>query len=387
MKKKIIFLIFSFNSLYLNSQIEDKELKKEVVNFFSQIENYVSSINEYNSVENDTSINNLVQSLKLNLEKNAIIEIKNIKNSNIFYSFETLKDLLVDLKSFNISKFLFEMTKDTKVIKYQNIKNNKKYYFYKILLNINNNSQFYYVIINQESKKIYKVEKWIEYINISEWKLIQNEENIVSFIDSDFDGITDDKDKCPYQKGLINLSGCPSDKDFDGINDGEDLCPEEKGSKNNSGCPDSDNDGIIDLKDSCKYVKGIDRYNGCPNVKIDNGAGNLFYSFVLPGIATRKVYYNNKSKAFFRSFFYILSSGGAIFSHFYSQEQYKYYLNSSNPLQVNDFYNKANNFNQAKYIFIGTSLSIIVTEIIDVVIKGVKNKKISQKNGYKSYSF
>jgi hypothetical protein len=387
MKKSIIFLIFCFENLALFSQIGDDKQSKEVVNnFFSQIENYVSSIDEYNN-DTSTSINDLVQSLKLNLEQNAVIDIENIKSSNITYKYETLKDLIVDLKSFTITTFMFKITNEDKIVIYRSILNNKKYFFYKVLLTIGNNSQFYFVIVDIESEKIFKVEKWTEFININEWKPIHNIEPKVTFIDTDLDGLTDDKDKCPYQKGLIVLSGCPSDKDSDGILDDEDLCPNDAGNKNNNGCPDSDEDGIIDLKDNCKYVKGIARYNGCPNVKIDNGAGNLFYSFLLPGIATKKVYGHYKSKAFFRSFFYILSAGGSIFSHYYSKEQYNLYLNSTNIYQINDYYNKANNFNKAQYVFLGTAITIVTTEIIDIVIKGIKNKKISQKNGYKCFSY
>jgi hypothetical protein len=386
MKKKIIFLIFCFKSIILFSQIGDNKQCKDAVNdFFSQLENYVSSIDEYNSDEN--YLNDLIASLKINLENNAVIDIKNIKSSNISYKYETLKDLIVDFKSFKITTFMFKITNEDKIVKYRSVLNNKQYFFYKVLLTIGNNSQFYFVIVDLESKKIFKVEKWTEFININEWKPIHNIEPEVTFIDTDLDGLTDDKDKCPYQKGLIVLSGCPSDKDSDGILDDEDLCPNEAGNKNNNGCPDSDEDGIIDLKDNCKYVKGIARNNGCPNVKIDNGAGNLFYSFLLPGIATKKVYGNYKSKAFFRSFFYVLSAGGAIFSHFYSKEQYNLYLNSTNIYQINDHYNKANNFNKAQYVFLGSAITIVTTEIIDVVIKGIKNKKISQKNGYKCFSY
>jgi hypothetical protein len=57
----------------------------------------LSSIDEYNSDEN--YLNDLIASLKINLENNAVIDIKNIKSSNISYKYETLKDLIVDLKA------------------------------------------------------------------------------------------------------------------------------------------------------------------------------------------------------------------------------------------------------------------------------------------------
>jgi OmpA-OmpF porin, OOP family len=58
--------------------------------------------------------------------------------------------------------------------------------------------------------------------------------NTTLYADSDGDGITDDKDNCPYAKGSMN--GCP-DSDGDGIADKEDKCPLTAGTKNNNGCP------------------------------------------------------------------------------------------------------------------------------------------------------
>ena len=46
--------------------------------------------------------------------------------------------------------------------------------------------------------------------------------------DSDKDGVSDKKDKCPDVPGLKEFEGCP-DTDGDGIQDGEDDCPEEAG--------------------------------------------------------------------------------------------------------------------------------------------------------------
>ncbi len=48
--------------------------------------------------------------------------------------------------------------------------------------------------------------------------------------DSDNDGITDDKDKCPNQAGVAKYEGCPvPDSDKDGINDDNDKCPTVSG--------------------------------------------------------------------------------------------------------------------------------------------------------------
>ncbi|MDQ3535428.1 MAG: DUF5723 family protein [Bacteroidota bacterium] len=54
--------------------------------------------------------------------------------------------------------------------------------------------------------------------------------------DSDLDGVSDKKDKCPYEKGIARFEGCP-DLDQDGIPDYLDNCPEAFGTKSNAGCP------------------------------------------------------------------------------------------------------------------------------------------------------
>ena len=44
-------------------------------------------------------------------------------------------------------------------------------------------------------------------------------------VDTDSDGITDDKDKCPTVPGVLRYDGCPvPDTDKDGINDDDDKC-------------------------------------------------------------------------------------------------------------------------------------------------------------------
>jgi outer membrane protein OmpA-like peptidoglycan-associated protein len=87
--------------------------------------------------------------------------------------------------------------------------------------------------------------------------------------DRDKDGINDEEDKCPDQPGIAKYNGCPiPDTDGDGINDEEDRCPTQAGPANRNGCPvtDRDNDGISDEEDRCPDVAGIAANNGCPEV-------------------------------------------------------------------------------------------------------------------------
>lgn len=103
--------------------------------------------------------------------------------------------------------------------------------------------------------------------------------------DTDGDGVVDKDDACPDQAGLATLGGCP-DKDGDGIADKSDKCPEVKGPKENAGCPwpDTDGDSVLDKDDKCPDVKGTVANNGCPEVMseekvqaINTAAKNIFF--------------------------------------------------------------------------------------------------------------
>lgn len=85
--------------------------------------------------------------------------------------------------------------------------------------------------------------------------------------DRDKDGIPDDKDQCPDQKGVKSNNGCPlADRDSDGISDAIDQCPDQAGPLSNSGCPsnDFDKDGIPNEMDLCPDVFGVRENSGCP---------------------------------------------------------------------------------------------------------------------------
>jgi len=60
---------------------------------------------------------------------------------------------------------------------------------------------------------------------------------VIVAVDSDNDGIPDDKDACPYIKGTRSTNGCP-DSDGDGVQDLVDKCPMVAGTPANGGCPD-----------------------------------------------------------------------------------------------------------------------------------------------------
>jgi hypothetical protein len=86
--------------------------------------------------------------------------------------------------------------------------------------------------------------------------------------DSDRDGICDSEDKCPNEFGTRKYGGCKiPDTDGDGFNDEIDKCSNEA-SRCCGGCPDKDGDGVLDKDDDCDDVAGDASNRGCPKISI-----------------------------------------------------------------------------------------------------------------------
>jgi outer membrane protein OmpA-like peptidoglycan-associated protein len=86
--------------------------------------------------------------------------------------------------------------------------------------------------------------------------------------DRDGDGVMDPDDACPDQAGVVKLAGCP-DRDRDFVADKDDACPDEPGTVKLAGCPDDDNDGITYKEDKCPKVAGVPEHQGCPDTDKD----------------------------------------------------------------------------------------------------------------------
>ncbi len=89
--------------------------------------------------------------------------------------------------------------------------------------------------------------------------------------DSDMDGVSDQKDKCPNTPTgvMVDAKGCPIDTDGDGVADYIDDCPTVAGLTSLKGCPDTDKDGIADKDDACPEIAGIASMKGCPDTDGD----------------------------------------------------------------------------------------------------------------------
>ncbi len=103
-------------------------------------------------------------------------------------------------------------------------------------------------------------------------------------VDTDGDGLTDDKDQCPTAPedfdGFQDDDGCPDpDNDLDDLLDTVDACPNTPGEKDpdpkKNGCPvviaDRDQDGILDEEDKCPdqggstVIRRKGEFYGCPD--------------------------------------------------------------------------------------------------------------------------
>ena len=92
--------------------------------------------------------------------------------------------------------------------------------------------------------------------------------------DSDMDGVSDNKDKCPNTPAgvVVDANGCPIDTDGDGVADYIDDCPTVAGLTSLKGCPDTDKDGVADKDDACPDVAGLVSLKGCPDTDGDGVA-------------------------------------------------------------------------------------------------------------------
>ncbi|HET9955924.1 MAG TPA: OmpA family protein [Polyangiaceae bacterium] len=90
-------------------------------------------------------------------------------------------------------------------------------------------------------------------------------------LDSDGDGLPDDKDACPSE-AASQPDGCPlRDADNDGVFDNKDACPNDAG-KAPCGCPVQDYDGDLVIDELDKCPKEFGPIQGCPDPDPDRDA-------------------------------------------------------------------------------------------------------------------
>ena len=124
--------------------------------------------------------------------------------------------------------------------------------------------------------------------------------------DTDKDGVADKDDKCPDVPGTVD--GCPAEKeemkeaveeemktdeketpeiadaDGDGVADANDDCPTAAGTLATRGCPDTDGDGVADKDDLCLDESGVAALGGCPDTDGDGVANKNDNCPSTPGL-------------------------------------------------------------------------------------------------------
>jgi outer membrane protein OmpA-like peptidoglycan-associated protein len=100
--------------------------------------------------------------------------------------------------------------------------------------------------------------------------------------DTDLDSLADSEDRCPTEAGAVAMQGCP-DRDGDAVADMDDVCPDVKGLPAFKGCPDTDGDGLADNEDSCPDKAGPIANSGCPDTDNDGVADHLDKCPLVPG--------------------------------------------------------------------------------------------------------
>ncbi|MDD5367339.1 MAG: OmpA family protein [Gallionellaceae bacterium] len=130
-------------------------------------------------------------------------------------------------------------------------------------------------------------------------------------LDSDHDGVTDDKDKCPTTPAGRNVDakGCELDGDRDGVVDALDRCPDTPAGRkvDAKGCEsDGDRDGVVDALDRCPTTPAgrkvdasgcefdgdhdgvVDALDQCPTTpsgdKVDSKGCTLLNTIILKGV-------------------------------------------------------------------------------------------------------
>ena len=177
------FLGSALISIYYNESIYNKESKNFSYDF-KHLDEFV--------IENGDTVSNYIKNVNGSLNKKTINFKVNLKSDFGFY-----------IKiSFNKKWNSLSIGKDNTFL----INNNNKFYGYFDILNSYKNIEINVKISNEITKKL-KVYIKINYINITEKKADDNEENLFGYnipsneINSDFSGVTDDV----FGSALINI--------------------------------------------------------------------------------------------------------------------------------------------------------------------------------------
>lgn len=106
------------------------------------------------------------------------------------------------------------------------------------------------------------------------------------------------------------------------------------------------------------------------------GPASCLYSLFMPGLGTLKVTYGQKGWGRLSSF--LIFTGSAIASKFYSNQQYKLYQQATTQVKMDQYYYDASLWNTMSQACAATAATIYVYDFFDVISIGRKNVKAAK---------
>ena len=106
--------------------------------------------------------------------------------------------------------------------------------------------------------------------------------------------------------------------------------------------------------------------------KTTGGPSNVIYSMIMPGMGTLRVSHGQKGWGRFASF--IFFAGLSYGSNVYFNTEYQKYLNATNQVDVDYYYESANSANKVFLISSSIAATIYIHDILWVFGKGIKNR-------------
>ena len=103
---------------------------------------------------------------------------------------------------------------------------------------------------------------------------------------------------------------------------------------------------------------------------------SAIYSLIMPGMGTLKVSYGEKGWG--RLTCFLLSSAVSAGAKLYSDQNYERYLNSTNIVEQDQFYEQANIANKVFLVSAGLSATIYTYDFFWVISRGIKNLRSSK---------
>ena len=132
------------------------------------------------------------------------------------------------------------------------------------------------------------------------------------------------------------------------------------------------------------YSKNTINYKGNESVKYLKytglgGPSNCLFSLIVPGLGNKFVNRKKTSRWLITTVGVIGLIGGGVYENLLSKDNYEKYKNSTTQSDMDSYYDKANSQNQTSYNLIKIGVCWWVADIINVAIKGDRNRSATSE--------